>query len=268
MQELWNQLIKMFTDTGVSKGVAVAYIIVGVLIVLMAIVALIMRIVLFARYHGANKRECSGGRTSFQVAHEALVKAGMGHIQVKKSGFFRALIFGNSYSLRKKTIFLRRGIADKNSLTAVGVALQKVGIAKLCESGDKAAITRNVLQYVGLFGPFLFIPFILVGVVVDMLLFNVLGNFSIGTIVAGIAVLSISFVVTLLNIPVEKKGNKAAMQMLDEIDICTEEEKEIIKNVLDTYIIMYICDFIINVLRLLQYVLEIVMRMQQGRNGK
>lgn len=267
MAELWNQLIAIFTDTGISRGVAIAYIVVCILVIIMAIAAGIMRLVVFFKYHISNRHECSSGRTSYQVAHEALVKAGMGHIQVKKSGFFRALIFGNSYSLRRKTIFLRRSIMDKSSITAVGVALQKVGVAKLCESGNKAAITRNVLQYVGLFGPFLFLPIVVIGYAVDLIVFSQSGTFALGSVIAGLIVLSVGFVITLLNIPVEIKANKAAMEMIDEFDICTPTEKEEIKNVLNAYILMYICDFILNVLRLIMYVLEIVMRMQQSRSS-
>ena len=37
----------------------------------------------------------SEGKTSFQIAREALDKAGLNDVQVKKAGFFRALFFGN-----------------------------------------------------------------------------------------------------------------------------------------------------------------------------
>ena len=157
---------------------------------------------------------------------------------------------------------MRGSIAGKNSLTAIGVALQKVGIAKLCESGDAKARTRNVLQIVGLFGPILFIPIILIGALLDYLLFSSFGTISFVSIALGLLIIAAGFLTTLLNIPVEKKANKMAMEMLDTCGLFEDEEKAQIKKVLDTYIIAYICDFIVSVLRVVQLVLEIVMSNQ------
>ncbi len=147
----------------------------------------------------------SEGKTSFQIAREALDKAGLNDVQVKKAGFFRALFFGNSYSVRKKTIFLRGGIADKDSITAVGLALQKVGIAKMCADGSKMVRTRNTAQVLSIVGPILFVPVVLVGFLVDILLFSTLGTFSVVGIVVGLVLVVFGFISTLLNLPVEKR---------------------------------------------------------------
>ncbi len=267
IKELWEKGIAYFTEQGISEGLAIAYIAVGILIVIMAIVALVMRIMVVVRYMSSNRTECSSGKTSFQVAREALDKCGLSHIKVKKASFLRAWFIGNCYSITKKTVFLRGLIADKCSLTAVGLALQKVGVAKLCESGSKSAKTRNFMQIVGLFGPFLFLPILIAGVAIDYFIFNTFGMFSIIAIVISLVILSSGFVVTLLNIPVEKKANKLALEMIDESGVCTPEEKVKIKKVLDTYIIAYICEFILTVLRIVQLILEIVMNVQKNSNN-
>ena len=261
-----EELIKYFTDMGVSRGLAIAYLIISALLIIMAIVAIVMRIIVMVNYLSTNKVSTSTHKTSNEVAREALDKAGLNHIQVKKAGFLRAWFFGNCYSITKKTIFLRKTVYDKDSLTAVGLALQKVGIAKMCEGNGKMAKTRNIMQIVGIFGPFLFIPIMLVGFLADLLILQEVGMFSIIALVVSLAILGSGFVVTLLNIPVEKKANNMAMQMIEDGKILNEEEQKQVKKVLNTYIVAYVCEFIVTVLRIAQLVLEIVMQSQINSN--
>ncbi len=262
MAYYWEETIKFFTEKGVSRGLAIAYIIVSLMLVVMAITAFVMWIVVMIKYFAGNRKETSNGKTGLQVAREMLDKAGLNHIQVKKANIFRAFIFGNCYSITKKTVFLRGAIANKKSLTSVGLALQKVGIAQLCESGNKTAITRNRLQILSLFGPILFLPIVLLGAVVDYLLFQVFGIFSIISIAISILILFAGFFITLLNIPVEKKANQMALETMKRTGILNEQEQKIVKDVFDAYIIAYIMDFIVSVLRIVQLVLEIVMNNQ------
>ena len=265
--EAIQKIISYFTESGVSPVIAIAYLIVSALVVVMAIVALVMWIMVSVRYFKTNKKKISSGKTSMQVAREMLDKCGLDYVQVKKAGFLRAWFYGNSYSLTKKTIFLRRNISDKDTVTAVGLALQKVGIAKMCETDGKMAKTRNIFQIVGLFGPFMFIPVILIGVLIDFLLIQEPGAASVVSMVLGLMILSAGFVVTLLNIPVEKKANEMALEMIDRSNLMTDEERNMIKLVFDTYIIAYVMDFIVTVLRIIQLILEIVMKAQMGSNN-
>ena len=53
--------------------------------------------------------------------------------------------------------------------------------------------------------------------------------------------------------------------MIDEAHYASEEERATIKKLFDTYIIAYICEFIVTILRILQLVLEIVMRVQSSK---
>ena len=267
MKELWEKMISFFTEKGVSTGLATAYIIVSALLVVMAVVAFVMWIIVCIKYFGANKARTQSGKTGLELAREMLDKAGLKHIKVKRANIFRAIFFGNCYSITKKTIFLRGAIANKNSVTSVGMALQKVGIAQLCESGDKKAIARNSLQIVSLFGPMLFIPIVLIGAIIDYALYEVFGMFSMISIAVGLFIMVAGFLVTLLNIPVEKRANKMALATIKATGILNEEEQRLIKKVFDAYIIAYIMDFIVHVLRIVQLVLEIVMNSQISKNN-
>ena len=268
MADTIRSLIEYFTDKGIDMWLAIAYIVVSALVVIMAIVALVMWIMVAVRYSKTNKKKISSGKTSFDVAREMLDKSGLDYVKVKRAKFLRAWFYGNSYSLTKKTVFLRSNISDKDTVTAVGLALQKVGIAKMCETDGKMAKTRNIFQIVGLFGPFMFVPTIIIGVVLDMLIFDAFGAFSVICIALGLVILTAGFVVTLLNIPVEKKANDMALQMIDESGLMTAEERDMIKKVFDTYIIAYIMDFIVTVLRMIQLILEILMKTQSSSSSK
>ena len=267
MKELWEKAISFFTEKGVSTGLATAYIIVSALLVVMAIVAFVMWIIVCVKYFSANKTRTTSGKTGLELAREMLDKAGLKHIKVKRAGLLRAIFIGNCYSITQKTVFLRGAIANKNSVTSVGMALQKVGIAELCESGDKKAIARNSLQIVNLFGPMLFIPIILIGAIIDYALFKVFGTFSMISIGIGLFIILAGFLVTLLNIPVEKKANKMALATIKATGVLNEEEQKLVKKVFDAYIIAYVMDFIVNVLRIVQLVLEIVMNSQMSKNN-
>ena len=261
-----KELIGVFTDLGVSETIAVAYLVVSALVVIMALAALVMWIVVAVRYYGTNRKTLNSGVNSFDLAREMLHKAGLYDVEVKRAGFIRAWVYGNYYDMKKKTVFIRGKIADKNTVTAVGLALQKVGVAKLCESGDAKAITRYKLKKLGVFGPLLFIPIILLGAVLDVMVLRSGGStMSAITLIGGIVLLGAGLVETLLTIPVEKQANAMALEMIDSTGVMDEEERKNIKKVLDTYIIAYVLDFIVTVLRVIQLILEIVMRSQIRR---
>ncbi len=261
--EFLKQLLSYFTDEGVHPALAIAYLIVSALLVVMSVVALGMWIKVAIRYSRSNRVHTASGKNAMQIARETLDRCGLSHVKVKRASFLRAWIFGNSYGITSKTIYLRRNICEKDTVTAVGLALQKVGIAKLCESGDKKARTRNFLQLIGLFGPFLFVPVILIGFVLDVVLFAHLGVFSVVGICVGILIVALGLIVTLLNIPVEKQANRMALEMIDQTGFFNAEERALLEKVFDTYITAYICDFIVEVLRMIQLILEIAINAQK-----
>ena len=265
MENFFNKLVEFFEAQHIDRGLAIAYIIVSALLGVMIVVALIMRLIVVIRYFKSNRQTSSTGMTSGQIARFVLDKNGLTDIQVQKSGFFRAWIFGNSYSPRTKTIYLRRTIWEKNSLTAIGIALQKVGVAKMCETGGKSVKVRYAFQVIGLFGPILLLPSIIIGFIIDIVVFHAIGVFTLAGIGLGLAIVVGGFIVTLLNITIEKKANAMALEMIDEAHYASEEERATIKKLFDTYLIAYICEFIVTILRILQIVLEIVMRAQSGK---
>ncbi|MBQ4252134.1 MAG: zinc metallopeptidase, partial [Erysipelotrichaceae bacterium] len=232
-------------------------------------VTLVMEIIVWIRYARANRKPISTQMTGIEAARYVLDKEGLYDVNVRQAGILREAIFGNYYNIMTKTIYLRSifGKIDlRKSVTSTALAVQKAALAKLCESGDRSARTRNTLSLIGIFGPFLFIPVILIGVVVDFMVLHTGGLVStVCLAISGLFVVT-GFIVTMLNIPVEKRANEEALRLMEKHGMATSEELQTIAKVYDAYIISYICDFILEILRMVQWILEIVIKAKSKNN--
>ena len=263
-----NQLLEKALDTiisrfNTSRELAIAYLIVSALVVIMALVAAAISVLVWIRYARANRMGIKNQMNGMDTCRYALDRAELPYVKVK-SGFLVEFLFGNYYNIYTKTVYLRKlfGKIDKTrSVTSTALALQKAAVAKLCESGDKKAVIRNRFSILAIFGPLLFIPFVLIGFLLDFYVFKTHSGqfYSFLGLGAGGLLLLIGLVVTFLNIPVEKKANQMALEMARDFDLATEEEIQVMEKVFQAYILQYICNFILEVLRVIQFVLEIVM---------
>ena len=236
-------------------GIELALVVVSILLGIAIVVALIAQIAIIIGYIKGNRMQNSLGLTGGDFARRLLDQNGMPEVQVKKCTFLRMLVFGNHYSISKRTVYLRRRTIDKTSVTSVAIAAQKVALAEQHRDGNKAMIIRSRLQGLGLFAPSLFIPLVIAGFLVDVFVTQSL-LFTIAAIVIGLIFIVLGFVVTLLNIPVEKKAIVRAQEWLGTI--LTEEENVTIRKVFRSYMIEYVMLFVIAVLRIIQLILKLL----------
>ena len=117
-------------------------------------------------------------------------------------------------------------------------------------------IVRSRLQGLGVFPPYLFIPLVVIGFLIDVFVAQTL-LFSLIATVLGLIFILFGFIVTLLNIPVEKKAMKRALVFL-KADL-TKEEIVIVKKIYRSYMVEYALQFIIAVLRIIQLILKILL---------
>lgn len=254
---------KIMTEMNVSEGLATVYMTVCGLILVMAVVCLILELRVWLRYSKANRMGISSRMTGINAARYVLDQAGLQHITVRPAGVLREMFFGNYYNIATRTIYLRSvlGKIDHNqTVTSMALGVQKAAIARLCEEGDRQAITRNRLSLVGLFGPILFIPVVLIGAVIDCFLMKDITMISYISLAFGGLLVIVGFIVTLLNIPVEKKANRLALEMMKEYGLADSRELSMMKNVYDAYILSYIAQFILQLLRMIQWALEIYIK--------
>jgi Zn-dependent membrane protease YugP len=238
---------------------------VGVLIVIMSVVCLVLEIRVWLCYRKANKRGISTNMTGIESARYVLDQAGLTQVKVRKAGFIREAIFGNYYNVVTKTIYLRSWLGkidNKTSVTSTALGVQKAAIARLCEEGDEQAKMRGKLSLLGIFGPLLFIPIILIGMIIDYLVMKDITIISYASMAFSGLLLVAGFIVTWLNIPVEKRANALALRMMRDYGLANEDELEMMAEVYDAYILSYIAQFILEVLRVVQWILEIIIRMQ------
>lgn len=241
-------------------GLEIAYIVVGILLGIAIVAAFVAQIVIVIGYWRGNRTDNSIGLSGGEYARKLLDQNGMPDVQVKKCGIIRTILFGNHYSITKRTVYLRMQTINKPSLTSVAMAAQKVALAEQHRDGDAKMIVRSRLQGLGVFAPFLFVPLVLIGFLVDLFVIQTL-LFSL--IAAGIGLLFIlfGFIVTVLNIPVEKKAMERA-QVLLETEL-TGEEMTIVQKIFRSYMVEYVLQFIIAVLRIIQLILKILVNIRR-----
>ncbi len=260
-----NLLLASNSSSGLEITLVVAIVILSVIIAIASVVAAVLRIILFFRYHKYNTETLESGKSAKDATRELLDKSGLTEVKVEKCGFFRAVFYGNSYSKKTKTIYLRKGIIDKNTVTAVGVGLQKVGLAIQDRDGDKQFNIRAKLQPLFVFAPFLFIPIVLVGAILDVAVANATGvGTLVSTIIATVFYL-VSLVFTFSTIKVEKKANQEALAQIKQANYMTENEIEELEKVFNSYIIAYIADFIITLLEFIRFILKVILKLVQKK---
>lgn len=241
--------------------------VVALLIVIALIWSAITRIVVMATYLKYNKIANSEDLTAREAAEKFLSVCDIENVEVKKCGFWRSILFiggrgfgfGNSYSIYKKSVYLRKNIIDKNSVTAAAIATQKVGLAYQDKIGDKKFTFVARLKPILLFSPYALIPLSLLGLALDVFVFKTGGlAWTIAFSLIGSILFLLSLILTFYTITVEKRANDQALAMMEENDFLTEEERVQVKKIYNAYLKGYIADFVINLLYLILKILQLV----------
>ena len=239
-------------------GFEIALIIVSLLICIVGAYSLVVSIWLMVKYVKFNKRDNSAGLTGQEVARKILDANELNHIKVKATG---SLLFGNSYSHYFKKVRLRRMTRHERSLTSLGMGAQKASLAILDKENDPDMKKRIRLYPLVTFGPFAFIPLIIIGALLDYFVFNQTGVLTL--VFAGIGLLFYVYAIVLsvLTLKTEKKAQEKAYSILEKENLATAEELSSLKELFHLYNVQYINDIILASLELIYVVLEILIAM-------
>ena len=114
-----------------------------------------------------------------------------------------------------------------------------------------------------MFGPFMFLPLIVIGIIIDVLIAinnNGNPNFIFTFIMAGVGVLlyGVSFALTAVILKAETKAQARSIDILRDEKLATEDEIESIKGLYKLYNLEYVNNMILAFLELLLRVLQIV----------
>ena len=264
MSEFSNIVREMADGTldGVSEGVIIAMSVVVGLLIIASLFALGVSIYLSISYVRYNKKQNSCGKTGEQIARKILDHHELGHIKVSKTG---SIMFGNSYSHYFKKVRLRRLTWQKRSVTSLAMAAQKSSLAVLDKENDADMRTRVRLTPLIYFGPIAFVPMVVIGVLLDVLLST--GFCGILFTVLGLGFYLLSFVMSILVLKTERKAQKRAYEIMKEEGLATEEELESCKKLFRLYNIEYINDMVIALLELIYRVLQIIAYVQNSSSS-
>ena len=244
-------------------GFETAAMIVGGLIAAMTVIAGGVGFWLMIKYLRFNRRENSLGLSGIDLARKILDDNGLQHIKVKRTG---SLLFGNSYSHYFKKVRLRGFIRHETSLTSMGMGAQKAALAILDKEGDADMKKRIRLVPLVTFGPFAFIPLILIGALIDYFLLSGSGICTLVLGVIGFLFYGYSIVLSVLTLKTEKKAQNRAYDILGRDYHVTEAELSALKELFRLYNIQYVNDIILSSLELLYTALEIAIAVKGNSN--
>ena len=210
-----------FDVTGLQLGVQIALLCVAVLIAIIGLVSLTVSIWLAVKYYKFNRKENSIHMTGEETARKVLDDNGLQDIKVKATG---SLLFGNSYSHYFKKVRIRRLTRHKTSVTALGMGAQKACLAILDKENDPDMKKRIRLYPIITFGPFAFIPLIIIGALLDFFLLDQSGicTYIFGGL--GLLFYAYAIVLSVVTLKTEKKAQERAYIVLKESNMATDDE--------------------------------------------
>ena len=241
-----------------------AIFIVGCLIIIVALVSVVVSIWLAIKYVVYNRTLNKAGINGEQTARKILDSNGLEHIRVSVVG---SLMFGNSYSHFFKKVRLRRWTVKKNSVSSMAMGAQKSALAILDKEGDKDMKTRIILTPIIYFGPLMFLPILIIGIVLDVALFNFTGIATIIAASAGLLLYVVSFVMSLMVLKTEVKAQNRALEILEKDNLATSEERDMMKSLFKLYNIQYVNDLILEFLELILRILMIFAKVQNSSSS-
>ena len=214
----------------ISQQLYLLIIILAIAVGVVALIGIVVQIYLAISYIKYNRKANSIGKTGEQIAREILDKHGWNQIRGSATG---SLAFGNSYSHYFKKVRLRRLTYKKKSVTSLAMACQKSSLAIMDAEGDPAMKTRVVLTPIIFFGPLSIIPLIIVGVLLDVLVFKTEGICTMIFAILAASFYLLSFVMQVLQIKTEKVAQTKALDMMEKDGLATPEEVILCKSLSD-----------------------------------
>ncbi|MDO5575293.1 MAG: zinc metallopeptidase [bacterium] len=259
MQDIFSEVFP-----GIEIGVAAAICIVAILIVIMTIVSFIVSVVLSIAYIRYNHKKNSLEMTGQEIARKILDENGLTQIKVSACG---SLLFGNSYSHYFKKVRLRRFTYKKSSISSMVMATQKSALAIMDKENDPDMKKRNKLIPIVTFGPFAFIPLIIIGALLDVCVLKTNGTCTMICMILGVIFYLYSFLLSITILKTEKKAQVRALDVMKQESIANDQEIIMAQKLFRLYNIEYINNMILALLELIYYILRIVLIVMDSKNA-
>ena len=246
----------MIITSALTTTLQIILIIIIILIMLVSLFAIVTSIYLAIRYLKYNRYNNSCGLTGTEIARKILDDNQLEKIKVNQNG---SLLFGNSYSHYFKKVRLRRLIYKKRSLTSLAIASQKASLAILDKENDPDMKKRIRILPIVVFGPFAFIPLVVIGLLLDIFIFHSSGVATIILTTFALVLYLLAFVLNFIELKTEKKAQERAIKIVCDEKLVTEEEIKMMRDLYHLYNIEYVNNMIISFLEFLYYIIRILL---------
>ena len=162
------------------------------------------------------------------------------------------------YHPTKKQVNLSASTYGSASVAAVAVAAHEIGHVMQKKQGYLPYRIRTALVPLANIGSRLALPLILIGLLLDVLIFTTGSSFGQWLMIAGIILYSMATLFMLVTIPVEFNAYARAKKMLLEEGIITEEELPGARKVLSAAAMTYVASLLISLVYFLRYLLLVL----------
>lgn len=255
----------------INTGLLIAAIAASILVVIFGFWGMFLQLSIVFKYQKNNKKHI-GGKTAKQVAEDMLKSLGYEDVQVRKASYFWMFFFnkwGNRYSPRRNAIFLYKNILNKDTVTAVALATQKVGLVIQHRNGEKPMAFRAKWEVWTRMAPNLFLPIVTFGAAIDIILngadFTAFGYITLAFVGLAIIWTLIAFYALYLIIPTERRAGQLALETITKYNLIPAEHIPAVESMYQTYVKKYICDFILALLELILDILYLAMKLSRKK---
>jgi len=262
---------------GIDLVLEIAILIVALAIIIVGIWAAILQITIFFRYRRYNNIKVGNGRTAKTVAEELLRHAGITDVQVVKASILWFWFFnkwGNRYSPRRKKILLYKNILNNDSLTAIGLATQKVGLAIQHKNREPKMMFRAKWEIWTRLAPNLFLPIITLGLVIDLLVngldYNTgtFGYITIGFVGLAILYTIIALLMLFRVIGTERRAGEIALDLIRQNNLIDANNIDKIADYYKLQVRIYVLDFVLAVLNIVLDILQLLARSKAAKGRR
>ena len=189
--------------------------------------------------------ESSEGKTAHEVAEQMLTDAGITDHKVRQ---IKGDLTDN-FNPKTRTISLSESVYDSKSVAAIGVAAHEAGHAIQYKTKYFPIRFRNMTVKLCAFTSRMLFPLLIIGIILNSWALQTAG---ILLVLFAIASYVLSFILSLITLPIEFNASKRAIKILQTNSILTPTETVQAKQVLDAAALTYVASALTSLIQFLR----------------
>lgn len=200
----------------------------------------------------------SSNTPAHKVARHILDSAGLYDYKVTKC---RGSLTDH-FNPKTKTVSLSEDVYDSSSVSALGVMAHELGhVMQYKDNYPLMKLRAFLIPFINVTSYFMW-PLVILGII-----FEFASTTSIGMIfiIVAIVIFSLSTILSLVTLPLERDASKRAQKLLYDTGILNEEECKNVKEVLSAAALTYFAGLVTSVLSLVRFILYILMITRNDR---